>query len=1060
MKDSSKTKAQLIQELAETRQLLSRFDKSASSGTDKGTSSATLQCEQIIDSFTDLVMVLDKEFRITQANAASVSFFNSPAEGVLHNYCYTLMHGTTRPPEDCPLAKMLKTKKPEKAELFDEKRDMWFLISADPVFDDNGKIAHVVHTVRDISERKRVEEALRASDERSRLIAENAKMVIWMMDMDLRYTYISPFVNHNMGYTAEEYVIKPLHEVLTPSSLELCMQVFTEELENEKRADKDLFRSRIIEVEHIHRDGRIILAEINMTFIRDAAGKAVGILGITQDITERKRTESVLYRSNLLLEHAQEIAKIGYWEFNLQDGTVWASSAAHQIYGLNSDTWTIEEVQKVPLPEYRKQLNEAMSGLIERGEKYDLEFKIRRLTDAAIIDIHSTAEYIKSEGKVFGIIQDITERRQDQDACRESEAKYRALIETTGTGFVIVDQAGNVLDANSEYVYLTGHQELGEILGRNVTEWTAAYEKEKNKKAVIQCFTDGYIRNFEIDYTDAAGNITPIEINATVVEMNGTQSILTLCRDISERKQVDRDLRQSEAKYRFLAESITDVIWTTDVHMNMTYISPSVKKTLGYTPEERMNLPLVEQITPDSLSKASELLKTEIQRGQEESVDPNRTVRVELEYYCKDGSTMWKENVISPIGDKDGKLIGLHGVSRDISERKRAEKERERLQEQLTQSQKMEAIGTLAGGIAHDFNNILMAIIGYSQLALDDLSQPEKARYELQEVLKAGSRAKDLVSQILTFSRKADARYSPVSLHKIVMDSIKMMRSVLPSTIDIRHDLMDNGLIMADPTQIHQVMLNLCTNAAHAMDKTGGFMEVRLREIEIDKGADPIEATMPPGPYLCLSVSDTGHGMSPEVMARIFDPYFTTKDLGRGTGLGLAVVHGIVQSHGGAITCTSSPGKGTTFHLYLPEIMSEESVVRLHEERPLPTGTEHILFVDDEPILVELADKMLSKLGYTVLTRSSSFEALELFRKDPDKYDLVITDMTMPGMTGDRLARKLLEIRHDIPIILCSGYSEHISEDKAKKMGIREFVMKPFEIKLLADTIRKVLEGW
>jgi CheY-like chemotaxis protein len=365
----------------------------------------------------------------------------------------------------------------------------------------------------------------------------------------------------------------------------------------------------------------------------------------------------------------------------------------------------------------------------------------------------------------------------------------------------------------------------------------------------------------------------------------------------------------------------------------------------------------------------------------------------------------------------------------------------------------------LAGGIAHDFNNILSAIIGYTQLAMDDVSEPLKARKELKEVLKASDRAKDLVSQILTFSRKTDARYSPISLHKTVMDTIKMMRSVLPTTIDIRQDLLDHGMVMADPTQIHQVMLNLCTNAAHAMDKTGGVMEVRLRRLNIDEGTQSPEPNLPLGSYLRLSVSDTGHGMSPEVMARIFDPYFTTKEIGKGTGLGLAVVHGIVQSHGGTITCTSTPGKGTTFDIYLPEILSEEVVVRHHEEKSLPMGTERILFVDDEPILVELAKKMLSKLGYTVVTRSSSFEALELFQKDPDRYDLVITDMTMPGITGDKLAQKFMEIRHDIPIILCSGYSEYISEDKAKKIGIREFVMKPLEMNELARTIRKVLDG-
>lgn len=394
----------------------------------------------------------------------------------------------------------------------------------------------------------------------------------------------------------------------------------------------------------------------------------------------------------------------------------------------------------------------------------------------------------------------------------------------------------------------------------------------------------------------------------------------------------------------------------------------------------------------------------------------------------------------------------------DITERKKAEDEKLQLEAQLMQSQKVESIGTLAGGIAHDFNNILSAIIGYTQLAMDDVSKPDKARKELGEVLKASDRAKNLVSQILTFSRKADVNYTPISLPQIIMDSIKMMRSVLPTTIDIRHDLLDHGLVMADPTQIHQVMMNLSTNAAHAMDKTGGVIEIKLQRVDADSSMLS-RLQLPRRSYLWLSVSDTGHGMTPEVMSRIFDPYYTTKEVGRGTGLGLAVVHGIVQSHGGSITCTSSPGQGTVFDIYLPEILSEKTGGMRLEESPLPTGSERILFVDDEPALVNMAQKMLSRLGYTVVTRSSSLEALELFQEEPYKYDLVITDMTMPVMTGDILAQKIMEIRNDIPVILCSGYSEHITEVKAKKIGIREFVMKPFGKKGLAETIRKVLDG-
>jgi PAS domain S-box-containing protein len=504
---------------------------------------------------------------------------------------------------------------------------------------------------------------------------------------------------------------------------------------------------------------------------------------------------------------------------------------------------------------------------------------------------------------------------------------------------------------------------------------------------------------------------------------------------------------------------MNDVVWMANLDFALTYISPSVKKILGFTPEERIRQTPAEMMTAETLFNAFNILNRELEREHEEGVDPERTVKVEMDFYHKNGSIVRMESVMSAIRDHDGTITGIHGVSRDITERKQAEEEKKKLEAQLTQVQKLESIGTLAGGIAHDFNNILAAIIGYTELAMNDISEPTKAWGELKEVRKAGDRAKSLVSQILAFSRQTETKHSPLTLQPIIKESIKMMRSVIPTTIEIRQNLVDSGLVMSDPTQINQIVMNLCTNAVHAMDWTGGVLEVSLKRVSINGDAKTPDLDLPPGRYVKLSVSDTGQGMTPEVMARIFDPYFTTKEVGRGTGLGLSVVHGIVKSHGGVITCRSTYGEGSVFDIYLPEIDTKDESSNPHLERVLlPIGTESILFVDDEPVLIELAKKMIENLGYTVLTRTSSIEALELFRNNPSKFDLVITDMTMPAMTGDKLAQRMMEIRQDIPIILCTGYSEYITEERAKRIGIREFVMKPLVVKELSKTIRKVLD--
>jgi nitrogen-specific signal transduction histidine kinase/CheY-like chemotaxis protein len=394
---------------------------------------------------------------------------------------------------------------------------------------------------------------------------------------------------------------------------------------------------------------------------------------------------------------------------------------------------------------------------------------------------------------------------------------------------------------------------------------------------------------------------------------------------------------------------------------------------------------------------------------------------------------------------------------RDITERKQAEKEKREMEAQLQQSQKMEAIGTLAGGIAHDFNNALYSIIGYTELTMDDVPEGSLAQSNLKEVLNGAMRAKDMIQQILAFSRKADTVKKPIKVQSVVAESLKFLRTSIPTTIEIRQNIdADCSPILADSTQIHQVVMNLATNAYQVMREKGGVLELTLMEEQIrpkDSGPD-----LSPGKYLKLTVSDTGHGMGETVMETIFDPYFTTKGPGEGTGMGLAVVHGIVKDHGGDIKVHSEPGKGATFHVYLPVIGTRSVQQEAIAAGSVPTGTERILFVDDEEYLVFMTQQILGRLGYQVTSRTSSVEALEAFRAKPDEYDLVITDMTMPNMTGVELSTRLREIKPDIPILLCTGFSEMIDEDKAKNMGISAYIMKPILKDEIAGAIRRVLD--
>ncbi|GAB4259928.1 MAG: hypothetical protein Kow0092_08460 [Deferrisomatales bacterium] len=517
--------------------------------------------------------------------------------------------------------------------------------------------------------------------------------------------------------------------------------------------------------------------------------------------------------------------------------------------------------------------------------------------------------------------------------------------------------------------------------------------------------------------------------------------ILRISEDITERKRAEERLRRQAAAI----EQASEAVVMTDTEARIRYVNPAFERITGYSREE-------------ALGRNPRFLKSgrhdeRFYRELWETLRSGRTWRGHFINKKKDGSLYEEDAAIFPLRDDEGRTLNYVAVKRDVTNEVKLERH-------LRQSQKMEALGTLAGGIAHDFNNILTPIIGYAQLLLDGIDGPitDEQRHDLERIVSAGVRAQDLVGQILTFARRGERERQPVRVGPIVKETLKFLRASLPATIELRQAFeTDQDTVVADPTQIHQVLMNLLTNASQALGEGGGVLEVGMKDAEADAGLGYLPPELQRGSYLLLTVSDTGPGMAPEVLERIFEPFFTTKAPGVGTGLGLAVVHGIVEGHGGAVKVYSEPGQGTTFNVFLPKAAGA-GPVEAAPEAEVPRGTERILFVDDEEAIAALGRKVLEGLGYRVEAATDGLAALRRFREDPAGFDLVVTDQTMPKITGAALAQRLTAVRPDIPVILCTGFAAAVAQETSLPRGVREVLRKPLTVRELGQAVRRVLD--
>ena len=913
-----------------------------------------------------------------------------------------------------------------------------------PLTDAAGNIVGLVGAGRDITAFKLAEVALQKSEARLQLATEVGQIGIFEHNHRTNEFHPSPLLVELEGIgESRPDRFELLREYMHPEDWEVFWAKVTlarspagtGRLDNEHR------------IRNAAGEYRWMRVQTQTWFEGDGETRhAQRTIGTVMDITERKQAEERLLMSELQFRALVEQSLVGV--YRIQEGRYsYVNPRLAEIFGYTeAEMLALPGVICTVMPKDRERVEENMARR-NRGEIESLHYHFTGLRADGLgveLEAFGSRSVINGQPAIIGTILDITARRQ---------AEAQLLIQTTAldaaaNGIVITNVDGRILWVNKAFTRITGYA-AAEAVGGKPSLLKSGQQDDDFYREMWTTILRGEVWRGELCNRRKDGGLYTEDMTITpVLGPEGAIShFIAIKQDITARKQADVALRESEELFREMAETIDEVFWVFEPASQRTiYASPAFEKIWGRTLANlyATSLAWAEPIHPEDRARVLAAFAAGIVRGSYE--EQYRVVRA-------DGSVRWVRDRGFPIRDARGSVTRMVGIAEDITER-------HRIEEQFRQAQKLEAIGTLAGGIAHDFNNILAAIIGFTELARMRVKDNPVVSEYLSSVMQGSERAVALVRQILTFSRGQEQAKRPLQLKQIVSESLRLMRATIPASIAFEVELPGNlPSVLADPTQVQQVVMNLCTNASHAMKNRSGRLGVKLEHVAVDNLTAAGHPGLRPGPYVRLTISDTGHGMTDATKKRIFEPFFTTKGPGEGTGLGLSVVHGIMQSYGGVITVYSEPEIGTTFHLYfLAQATALGDPAASAPDIPKGHG-ERILLVDDEKPIVQMSQQVLTDLGYRAECRTSAVAALEAVRADPAAYDLVITDLTMPEMTGVDLARQLLDLRPDLRIILSTGFSATLTPERARAMGIRDLLLKPHTVQSLALAVHRALSG-
>jgi len=785
-------------------------------------------------------------------------------------------------------------------------------------------------------------------------------------------------------------------------------------------------------------------------------GKIRGLSVFSIDITERKLAEEMLRKSELWMRGIFNSLDESILVLTPDRKLVNVNPATSRIFGyseneLINQSTEVLHVDNDHYVDFGKKINKSF----DKNQMANFEFKAKKKNGEVFFSEHTVSQIKNDSGEFVGIVsivRDISERKQLEEKLKLNAEKFERWKASSPIGIIQSNARGGINDVNDTVLTMLGYSRQ-DLLDGNL-DWTKLTPPEflhLDKKAMEESADKGFWTPFEKEYFHKDGHRVPIIIGGSVFKEYADEYIVFII-DITTIKQAEASVRKSEKKYRMLFENMAQGVFYQNADGELIDFNQNALDMFGLTKDQFLG-----KTSFDPEWKVIHEGGSDFPANQHPSMIALRTGKPVLDITAgvfnpfKRDFVWLSINAIPQFKNGDSKPYQVFVTLHDITDLKKAD-------EELRQAHKMESIGTMAGGIAHDFNNLLHMIIGNTELALEDIPEWNPAHESLEEIKSASLRAAGIVKQLLNFSRKTDQDLKPMGAVTIIKDSLKFLRSTIPSTVKFELNLPDTDIpILGDPIQINQIMMNLCVNASQFLQDTRGTIKIDVKTVILNEEDAKDYANLSAGNHIKITVSDSGPGIAPDILDLIFDPYFTTKKFGAGSGMGLAVVHGNVKNHGGAIFVDNKPGEGATFNIFFP-VIDELPEPKIEVKEDIPHGTETILFVDDEEFIVNMTGKTLERLGYQIEKRLNPVEALELFKSNPDVFDLVITDMTMPQMTGAELAEKLKKIRSDIPVIICTGHSAIIDEEKAKRLGIEGLVMKPVSKLKIAKAIREILD--